>query len=89
MSDQQAVSPIFNVGTVYVPVTVPSTEGSAHSGAHTYCALEVDNAETARAALKSRGVRVSDIATKGSERKGLFADDAAVKDPVPPQFSLA
>lgn len=37
---------------------------------------------------KSRGVRVSDIASQGSERKGLFADNAAVKNPVPPQFYL-
>lgn len=131
MNEQQALPTIFNVGTVYVPVTdqakalsfytdslgfekrfdfeygggqrwievsppgcahrvalVPRTEGSAPSGAHTYCALEVENAETARATLKSRGIRVSDIATQGSERKGLFADNAAVKDPVPPQFYL-
>ena len=67
---------------------VPTTEGSVRTGPHTYCALEVDNAEDIHQALKSRGVKVSEIARAGSERTGLFADDVIVRNPVPPQFYL-
>jgi len=67
---------------------VPRSEGPVRPGLHTYCALEADNAETAHEALKSRGVRVSEIAQQGTERTGLFADNMVVRNPVPPQFYL-
>ena len=131
MTDQHALPPILNVGTVFVPVAnqvralsfytdtlgfemrfdfeygggqrwlevappgsvhrlalVPGTEGPPRPGLHTYCALEVENAQTTHAALKSRGVKVTDIAGQGTERTGLFTDNVVVKNPVPSQFYL-
>jgi catechol 2,3-dioxygenase-like lactoylglutathione lyase family enzyme len=67
---------------------VPRTEGAPPLGPHTYCALEADNAESIRQALKSRGVKVSEIAQEGTQRTGLFADNVTVSNPVPPQFYL-
>jgi catechol 2,3-dioxygenase-like lactoylglutathione lyase family enzyme len=75
-------------GSAHRIALVPNTEGSPRAWLSTYCALEVENAEVTHAALKSRGVRVSDIAGQGTERTGLFTDDVVVKNPVPPQFYL-
>ncbi|MGY8683125.1 VOC family protein [Bradyrhizobium sp. UFLA05-153] len=75
-------------GSAHRIALVPRTEGSVRAGPHTYCALEADNAEDIHQELKSRGVKVSEIARTGSERTGLFADNVIVRNPVPPQFYL-
>lgn len=75
-------------GSAHRIALVPKSEGPVQPGRHTYCALEVESAEATHSALKSRGVSVSEIARQGTERKGLFADDVVVQNPVPPQFYL-
>jgi catechol 2,3-dioxygenase-like lactoylglutathione lyase family enzyme len=75
-------------GSAHRIALVNSAEGGAPAGVQTCCALEADCAESIHAALKSRGVRVSEIAREGTERTGLFADNVIVKNPVPPQFYM-
>jgi catechol 2,3-dioxygenase-like lactoylglutathione lyase family enzyme len=79
---------VVPAGSAHRIALVPSSEGTLRSAPHTYCALEVNDAETSHAALKSHGVLVSDIARAGAARTGLFADDVSIEDPAPPQFFL-
>lgn len=64
---------------------VSNSEGTARPGLHTYCALEVQDADDSHAALKSRGADVSIIGGPGTQRTGLFGN-IVVKNPVPRQF---
>lgn len=75
-------------GATHRIALVPKSEGCAPTGVQTLCALETTDVEGMHAALKSRGVSVSDIGRKGTTRTGLFADNVRVTDPVPPQFYL-
>lgn len=74
------------VGAAHRIALVPRSEGRAPAGVQTLCALETPDVESIHAALKSRGVSISDIGREGTARTGLFADDVSVTNPVPPQF---
>jgi catechol 2,3-dioxygenase-like lactoylglutathione lyase family enzyme len=65
---------------------VEDSEGSPRAGSHTHCAFLVPDTRATHAALKARGARVSEIATQGSQRTGLFDNTVVVKNPVPAQF---
>jgi catechol 2,3-dioxygenase-like lactoylglutathione lyase family enzyme len=73
-------------GSTHRVALVPLSEGEADSGGRTHCAFETRSVEETHAALRKAGVEVSEIASKGGKRTGLFSDAVSILDPVPPQF---
>jgi catechol 2,3-dioxygenase-like lactoylglutathione lyase family enzyme len=66
---------------------VPQEEGRSTGGDATYCAFWTKDIKADHATLSASGVQVdAEIATAGNSRPGLVSLDAAVSDPVPPQF---
>ena len=72
--------------TIAIALVAPS-EGRSAGSDEALCALATDDIEADHATLRARGVEVdAEIARTGTSRSGLVSIEAAVADPVPPQF---